>query len=51
MAEPVGVHQLCSCGRSRHGWFCELHLEQACTVMFCGCGHPGFMGMNTSSTA
>jgi len=48
---PAGVHQLCRCGRSRHGWFCdgahlgtgwlsrELRLEQASTVMVCGCTH------------
>jgi len=48
---PAGVHRLCSCGRSRHGWFCDgahlgtgrvaydLQLEQATTVMLCGCGH------------
>jgi CDGSH-type Zn-finger protein len=47
---PAGVHQLCSCGRSRHGWFCdgahlgtgrvshELRLKQATTVQVCGCG-------------
>jgi CDGSH iron-sulfur domain-containing protein 3 len=47
---PAGVHQLCRCGRSRHGWFCdgahlgtgwvsrELRLDQASTVMVCGCG-------------
>ncbi len=47
---PAGVHQLCRCGRSRHGWFCdgahlgtgqvsyELRLEQARTVLLCGCG-------------
>jgi CDGSH-type Zn-finger protein len=47
---PAGVHQLCSCGRSRHGWFCdgahlgtgrvshELRLQQATTVLLCGCG-------------
>jgi CDGSH-type Zn-finger protein len=50
LALPAGVHQLCSCGLSRHGWFCdgahlgsgrvsyELPLEQATTVMLCGCG-------------
>ena len=48
---PAGRHQLCSCGRSRHGWFCdgahlgsgrvshELVLPKAETVMMCGCGH------------
>ena len=48
---PAGVHQLCNCGRSRDGWFCDgahlgsgrlfrgLRLESACTVMICGCGH------------
>jgi hypothetical protein len=42
---PAGVHQLCRCGRSRHGWFCdgahlgtgwvsrELRLDQASTVV------------------
>ncbi|MEI7665264.1 MAG: CDGSH iron-sulfur domain-containing protein [Synechococcaceae cyanobacterium ELA263] len=47
---PAGVHQLCGCGRSRHGWFCdgahlgsgqvsyELRLEEAATVLLCGCG-------------
>lgn len=47
---PAGVHQLCSCGRSRHGWFCdgahlgtgrvsyELSLQQPATVLLCGCG-------------
>jgi CDGSH iron-sulfur domain-containing protein 3 len=46
----AGVHQLCSCGRSRHGWFCdgahlgsgrvsyELRLEEAATVLLCRCG-------------
>ena len=47
---PAGVHHLCSCGRSRHGWFCdgahlgtgklfqELRLDQPTTVLLCGCG-------------
>jgi CDGSH-type Zn-finger protein len=47
---PAGVHQLCSCGRSRHGWMCdgahlgtgrvshELRLERPGRVMVCGCG-------------
>jgi CDGSH-type Zn-finger protein len=47
---PAGVHHLCSCGRSRHGWTCdgahlgtgrvayELRLEEATTVQLCGCG-------------
>ena len=47
---PAGVHHLCGCGRSRHGWFCdgahlgsgrvfhELRLEQPSTVVLCGCG-------------
>ncbi|MEB3243883.1 MAG: CDGSH iron-sulfur domain-containing protein [Cyanobacteriota bacterium] len=47
---PAGVHALCSCGRSRHGWMCdgahlgtgriayELRLERAATVWLCGCG-------------
>lgn len=46
---PAGVHQLCSCGRSRQGWFCdgahlgsgrvayELRLDEAATVLMCGC--------------
>ena len=48
---PAGVHKLCRCGRSRHGWFCdgahlgtgwqsrELRLAQASMVMICGCAH------------
>lgn len=47
---PAGVHQLCGCGRSRHGWSCdgahlgsgrvsyELRLEEPATVLLCGCG-------------
>jgi CDGSH iron-sulfur domain-containing protein 3 len=47
---PAGVHQLCSCRRSRHGWLCdgahlgsgrvsyELRLREATTVLLCGCG-------------
>lgn len=47
---PAGVHHLCSCGRSRHGWFCdgahlgtgriayELTLEEPSTVVLCRCG-------------
>ncbi len=47
---PVGCHHLCSCGRSRHGWFCdgahlgtgliarELQLQEPTTVQMCGCG-------------
>lgn len=46
---PAGVHHLCSCGRSRHGWFCggahlgtgrmsyELRLSEPTTVLMCGC--------------
>jgi CDGSH-type Zn-finger protein len=46
---PAGVHQLCGCGRSRHGWFCdgahlgsgrvfyELRLEAPATVLLCRC--------------
>jgi CDGSH-type Zn-finger protein len=46
---PAGVHQLCSCGRSRHGWFCdgahlgsgrvfyELRLNQPATLRMCRC--------------
>jgi CDGSH-type Zn-finger protein len=53
---PAGVHHLCGCGRSQHGWFCdgahlgsgrvsyELRLEEASTVLLCRCGrsrrHP-----------
>ncbi len=53
---PAGVHHLCTCGRSRHGWFCdgahlgtgriahELRLDQEQTVWLCRCGrsrrHP-----------
>lgn len=47
---PAGVHQLCSCKLSRHGWFCdgahlgsgrvsyELRLAEPTTVHLCGCG-------------
>jgi CDGSH-type Zn-finger protein len=47
---PAGIHQLCRCGRSRQGWFCdgahlgsglvsyELRLEGPATVTLCGCG-------------
>lgn len=47
---PAGVHHLCTCGRSRHGWFCdgahlgtgriayELRLDQEQTVWLCRCG-------------
>jgi CDGSH-type Zn-finger protein len=47
---PAGVHHLCSCGRSRQGWFCdgahlgtgriayELRLEEPATVLLCRCG-------------
>lgn len=47
---PAGTHQLCSCRRSRHGWFCdgahlgtgrvsyELHQDSPATVLMCGCG-------------
>jgi CDGSH-type Zn-finger protein len=47
---PAGRVLLCSCGRSRHGWFCDgahlgtgliprdLQLEQPTTVLMCGCG-------------
>jgi CDGSH-type Zn-finger protein len=47
---PAGVHHLCSCGRSRHGWFCDgahlgtgriayaLSLEEPTTVLLCRCG-------------
>ena len=48
---PAGVHHLCSCGRSKHGWFCDgahlgtgriafaVQLEQEETVWLCRCGH------------
>jgi CDGSH-type Zn-finger protein len=51
MVLPAGVHHLCSCGRSKHGWFCdgahlgtgriafELRLETEETVWLCRCGH------------
>lgn len=47
---PAGVHQLCGCGRSRHGWICdgahlgsgrvsyELRLREATTLPMCTCG-------------
>ncbi len=47
---PAGVHQLCSCGLSRHGWLCdgahlgsgrvsyELRLSAPATLQMCGCG-------------
>ena len=47
---PAGVHQLCSCARSHHGWLCdgahlgsgrvsyELRLNTAATVLMCRCG-------------
>lgn len=47
---PAGIYLLCSCGRSRHGWFCdgahlgsgliprELRLEETTTVLMCTCG-------------
>jgi CDGSH-type Zn-finger protein len=47
---PAGVHQLCSCGRSHQGWFCdgahlgtgrvsyELRLREPTTVLMCRCG-------------
>ena len=50
---PAGVHHLCSCGRSRHGGFCdgahlgtgriayELRLEEPTTVLLCRCGRSG----------
>ena len=46
----AGVHQLCGCGGSKHGWFCdgahlgsgrvsyELRLQEPATVVMCGCG-------------
>jgi CDGSH-type Zn-finger protein len=60
---PAGVHHLCGCGRSRHGWFCdgahlgtgriayELRLERETTVWLCRCGrshhHPLCDGSHT----
>lgn len=50
LALPAGVHHLCGCGRSRHGWFCdgahlgtgrvayELRLDAPRTVLLCRCG-------------
>ncbi len=50
LALAAGVHQLCACGRSRHGWFCdgahlgsgrvafELRLAEPATVPMCRCG-------------
>ncbi|MFN9629838.1 MAG: CDGSH iron-sulfur domain-containing protein, partial [Cyanobacteriota bacterium] len=47
---PAGLHHLCGCGRSRHGWFCdgahlgtgriayELRLADDTTVWMCRCG-------------
>jgi CDGSH-type Zn-finger protein len=47
LALPAGVHQLCSCGRSGHGWFCdgahlgsgrvsyELRRSEPATVLVC----------------
>ena len=47
---PAGVHRLCACGRSRHGWICdgahlgsgrlfhEVRLDQPTTLLLCGCG-------------
>ncbi|MFN6339124.1 MAG: CDGSH iron-sulfur domain-containing protein [Cyanobacteriota bacterium] len=47
---PAGVHSLCACARSRHGWFCdgahlgtgrvayELRLDTPSTVWLCRCG-------------
>ncbi|MEB3193606.1 MAG: CDGSH iron-sulfur domain-containing protein [Cyanobacteriota bacterium] len=47
---PAGEHHLCSCGRSRHGWFCDgahlgtgriayvITLEEPTTVLLCRCG-------------
>jgi hypothetical protein len=44
---PAGVHQLCSWGRGKHGWFCdgahlgtgrfsyELRLSEPATVLMC----------------
>jgi CDGSH-type Zn-finger protein len=48
---PAGVHQLCSCGRSHHGWFCDgthlgtvrvsyvMWLSTPTKVLMCRCGH------------
>lgn len=50
LALPAGIHQLCRCGRSRQGWFCdgahlgtgqvsyELRLAAPSQVVLCGCG-------------
>jgi len=50
LALPAGKHLLCSCGRSRHGWFCDgahlgsgliphdLQLDEQTTVLMCRCG-------------
>jgi CDGSH-type Zn-finger protein len=47
---PAGLHRLCACGRSRHGWICdgahlgsgrlfhEVRLDQPTTLQLCGCG-------------
>lgn len=47
---PAGRSYLCSCRRSRQGWFCdgahlgsgliarEVQLEEPGTVLMCGCG-------------
>ncbi|MFM7676950.1 MAG: hypothetical protein ACKO5F_15530 [Synechococcus sp.] len=47
---PAGRYLLCSCGRSRHGWFCngahlgtgliprDLRLDKSTTVLMCSCG-------------
>jgi CDGSH-type Zn-finger protein len=47
---PAGRYLLCSCGRSRHGWFCDgahlgtgliprdLWLDKPTTVLMCRCG-------------
>ena len=46
----AGMHHLCGCGRSRHGWCCDgahlgsgrvsfdLHLDEPATVLMCRCG-------------
>ena len=50
LERPAGVHQLCSCGSSRQGWFCdgahlgtgrvsyEVRLSEAVTMLMCRCG-------------
>ena len=38
---PAGVHHLCGCGRSSHGWFCDgAHLGTGGSPMSCGWRSP-----------